>query len=69
MTVKKEKNISKWALAIFSGMEIGDRVECLYPHGEINLQRWLFNKDYPDVRLVIVKSKFKEGVNIIMRAE
>lgn len=64
MTEKKE-NIQ----SVFDNMKLGDRIEDNRSHDYLNRERSYFHKRYLDRRIVIVKSKFKKGVNIIMRAE
>ncbi len=54
---------------LLDSLEVGDRVESTRAHSYLNFQRNVFHRLNPDKRIVILKSKFKEGVNIIMRAE
>jgi len=44
-------------------------VESNKAYSYLNTQRTIFQKLNPDKRIVLSKSKFKEGVTIIMRAE
>lgn len=54
----------------FADLEINGRIEINDVHYKVlNTYRCIFHNKYLDRRIVIVKSKFNPGVNIIMRAE
>lgn len=57
------------ATKLFESLPIGGRSEDTRNYDYLNRERSIFHRVNPDRRIVLSKSKFKEGVTIIMRAE
>lgn len=57
------------ASKLLESLNVGDRVETTRAYSYMNFQRGIFHKLNPDKRIVVMQSKFKDGVTIIMRAE
>lgn len=57
------------ATKLLESLDIGGRIESDKSYTYLNQQRTIFHKLNPGRRIVIVQSKFKTGVTIIMRAE
>lgn len=63
------KNCSETATQIFKNLEIGGRVESSKSIGYLRRQQAAFNMYHPERHIVVMKSKLRDGVTIIMRAE
>lgn len=57
------------ATKLFEGLTLGGREEDSRNYDYLNRERAVFHKLNPTKRIILSKSKFKEGVTIIMRAE
>ncbi|SEG75356.1 hypothetical protein [Sphingobacterium lactis] len=67
--MQKDQSCILSATKILESLDVGGRVESDKAYSYLNTQRTIFQKLNPDRRIVLSKSKFKEGVTIIMRAE
>lgn len=61
----KETSVFK----LFESLKIGGRSEDTRHINHIRREQAVFKKVHPDRHVLVMKSKFKEGVTIIMRAE
>lgn len=67
--MQKQQSCSVSATKLLESLDVGGRIESHKAYSYLNTQRTIFQKLNPDRRIVLSKSKFKEGVTIIMRAE
>lgn len=67
MQTQEKDNLS--ATRLLESLDVGDRVESTRAYSYLNFQRSVFHRINPDRRVILMKSKFKKGVTIIMRAE
>lgn len=67
--MQQSNQCNKSATKLLESLDVGGRVESKKAYSYLNTQRTIFQKMNPDRRIVLSKSKFKEGVTIIMRAE
>jgi len=54
---------------LLEGLKIGGRLEDTRHINHIRREQAVFKKVHPDRHVAVMRSKFKEGVTIIMRAE
>ncbi|GEM_PF-1750338 len=62
-------NRSISATKLFETLSVGGRVEDSRSINYLRREQAVFKRIFPDRHIVVMQSKFKEGVTIIMRAE
>lgn len=67
--MKKNTNYGLSAPKLLESLNIGDRIEDKRSINHLQKEQAVFKKIYPYRHIVVMKSKFKNDVNIIMRAE
>lgn len=67
MTITQNCKLS--ATKLLESLDVGGRQEDTRSYDYLNKARGLFHKLNPEKRIAIFESKFKEGVNIIIRVE
>ncbi len=65
---KNEKEVLS-VTKLMESLNVGDRAEDCRTINYLRKEQALFKRVYPDRHIVVMKSKFRSDVNIIMRAE
>lgn len=67
--MKKNSSDDLSAIKLFESLDVGGRKEDSRTINYLRREQAVFKKIFPDRHIVVMKSKFKEDINIIMRAE
>jgi len=67
--MQKNINSNLSATKLFESLDIGSRIEDTRTINYLRREQAVFKRIFPERHIVVMKSKFKDGISIIMRAE